>query len=121
MKKLNILIVEDDPVSMKRLSTDVERLGHKPYEAKDAIEALAIFTKEFSMDMVITDLQLPNSNGSELIKSIRKMSLDIPIVVVSGTIDGEVLSLIKKLNCAEILVKPYDKKRLMMTISKVAR
>ncbi len=121
MKKLNILIVEDDPVSMKRLSSDLNKFGHTPYEAKDSIEALGIYTKDFNMDMVITDLQLPHSNGSELIRSIRKMSLDIPIIVISGTIDGEVLGLIKKLNCADILVKPYDKKRLKAIIEKESR
>jgi CheY-like chemotaxis protein len=112
VEKLNILLVEDDPVSMRRLSSDVKRLGHIPHEADDATEALEIYTKDFAMDMVITDLQLPNSNGADLIRSIRKMSLDIPIIVVSGTIDGKVLKLIKKLNCADILVKPYDKNRL---------
>lgn len=118
VEKLNILIVEDDPVSMRRLSSDVKKLGHKPFEADDAIEALAIYTKDFAMDMVITDLQLPMSSGADLIRSIRKMSLDIPIIVVSGTINADTFKLIKKLNCADILVKPYDRKRLVALIEK---
>jgi two-component system response regulator len=117
---MNILILDDEAVSLKKLYSDLKNLGHRVLPASNTIEGLEIFTGKNNLDLVITDLRMPMGSGEDFVRDIRKLNQKIPVIVVTGTINKEVLETVKKLKCMDILVKPYDLSRLKIQLEKLA-
>lgn len=113
---MKILLLEDEPVSMKKLSNDLKSYGHETLEASDGIEALNIYYNNEDVDLVITDLAMPFGKGEDFIRDIKALNPKIPIVVISGTVSEEILKKLKKFKCKDILVKPHDKERLKLIL-----
>ncbi|SDF69433.1 response regulator [Chitinophaga filiformis] len=91
--KLNILIVEDNPVNMLLATTVVRRIAHdaRIYEAQDGTEALRICRGQ-TPDLILMDVQMPVMNGYEATKKIREMTggQRIPIIALTaGNLKGE--------------------------------
>lgn len=91
--RLNILIVEDNPVNMLLATTVVKRIAHdaRIYEAQDGIEAIRICRGQLP-DLILMDIQMPVMNGYEATASIREISggQRIPIIALTaGNLKGE--------------------------------
>jgi PAS domain S-box-containing protein len=89
--EINLLYVEDDPegadVITQMLKTDKHikfKIDHKT-TLKCSVEALK--KEDCDYDVVLLDLMLPNSQGLETYKTVRKLCVDIPIVIISGFSD----------------------------------
>jgi two-component system KDP operon response regulator KdpE len=78
---MRILIVDDEPQISRVLRTSLQSYGYDVAVARDGIEALASY-EQFAPDLVITDLSMPNMDGVELTKEIRRLG-DTPIIVLS--------------------------------------
>ena len=80
-----ILIVEDNALNIKLFCDLLEAHGHRPEAVTDSRNALEI-AKEFSPDLVITDIQLPHVSGLELIRLIRsdEQLANVPIMAVTA-------------------------------------
>src|ERR1039457_1472238 len=77
----HILVVDDEPQITRVLRTSLNAQGYEIRVANDGEAALEI-VKDFAPDLVITDLAMPNMNGIELCRRLRKMS-QVPILVLS--------------------------------------
>ncbi|SHN29250.1 response regulator [Chitinophaga sp. CF418] len=91
--RLNILIVEDNPVNMLLATTVVKRIAHdaRIYEAQDGIEAVRICRGKIP-DLILMDVQMPVMNGYEATRKIREMTggQRIPIIALTaGNLKGE--------------------------------
>ncbi len=91
--RLNILIVEDNPVNMLLATTVVRRIAHdaRIYEAQDGIEAVRICRGQ-TPDLILMDVQMPVMNGYEATKKIREITggQRIPIIALTaGNLKGE--------------------------------
>jgi two-component system cell cycle response regulator DivK len=80
-----ILIVEDNALNIKLFCDLLAAHGHQPEAVTDSRNALEA-AREFSPDLVITDIQLPHISGLELIRMIRsdQKLADIPIMAVTA-------------------------------------
>jgi two-component system, response regulator PdtaR len=79
-----VLLVEDD-VMLRYVLAHRLREGHEVYEAATADEALAILKSIVTVDIVVTDVQMPGSmSGLDLTTYIRESFPSLPVVVVSG-------------------------------------
>ena len=79
----NILIVEDDNELRELFSTVLSDNGFNPYEACDGSEALSIMDNNY-IDLIISDIMMPNMDGYELTKSIRSANMNIPILMITA-------------------------------------
>lgn len=122
-KRVTILIAEDINLNMVLLKSII--LNHFPnsevIEAKNGIEALE-YTLNKKVDIILMDIQMPELDGIEVTKEIRKLELKkdchIPIIALTaGSIQSEYDKCIKA-GMDDFLTKPIDKELLLLTLKK---
>ena len=115
----HILVVDDEPQITRVLRTSLNAQGYEIRVANDGETALEI-VKDFAPDLVITDLAMPNMNGIELCRRLRKMS-QVPILVLS--VRGEERSKIEALDSGadDYVTKPFSTGELLARIRAALR
>lgn len=87
-----VLIVEDDPVSLKMLQWQVESIGLCVCAVDNGKEAISMHAKEH-FDVIISDYEMPVINGLNVLNSIKSFDSSVPFILVTGYGD---LSIIRK-------------------------
>ncbi len=114
---MHILLVEDDAECRQFLAMNFEADGMTVTQCIDAEQALSII-KSSSIDIVMSDVNLPCMDGLALLEQIQKIS-DIPVIIITGY--GSVGSAVKalKLGATDYLVKPFeDTSRISRIVAK---
>lgn len=113
-----ILFVEDDEGQRKSVPRILEKLGYRVTPACDVGAALTIlFRAPEKFDLVITDYDMPKTNGLDMAKQIRKSLPRLPLIMVSGrNVD---FCFNESDNIKKIIVKPYNKTILSQAIREV--
>lgn len=105
MKKLNLLLVDDEEEVREVLSEIFEDYFGTVTTASNGNEALDIFQKK-PIDFVITDVDMPIMDGLDLVKNIRKENRDIHILVISGNTESRYFVEFIKLKINGYILKP---------------
>jgi CheY-like chemotaxis protein len=113
-----VLIVEDDDLFRKSLTTFVSSLGYTTVAARSAEEALDECTKE-RFGACVSDFHLPAMNGIELAEALRTRGLEIPMVLLSGCLTDTVRAEARLAGIKTLLRKPADLWLLQHTISRL--
>lgn len=118
MKK--VLVVDDDIVMFRLFQMQVKRAGCEGFFFRDAQAVLDQF-ESIQPDLAVLDYNLPDYNGSELYQRIRSMphGKNIPIVFVTGTVQGENLDAIKAIGANALLSKPFSPRKLQNLIKEL--
>lgn len=117
-----ILLVDDECVLREVFKQTLEASGYKILLAADGIEAVSLIAQNLNtVDLVITDLNMPNMDGQTLVRTLQKMKPSLPIIATSGLADSERLAELSKLHLAKFLPKPYTAGRLMKSIAEVLK
>lgn len=117
LHKENILIVDDDIHILELIQRHLQSLNYHTYKAISVKEALQIL-KDQSIDLLITDLQMPGVDGLELIKYASEHFPNIPKLVVTGfpSIDGALE--VMKSGSVDYITKPFTKDELKTAVLK---
>jgi len=105
-----ILIVEDSSAMRSLLISTIEALeGFEIVEAANGFEALRLLPRE-RVDLVITDINMPDINGLELIRYVRNSDIyqTIPLFIISTESSERDLAKGLALGANEYLIKPFD-------------
>lgn len=108
-KDKTILIVEDMPSNYQLLEAYLLRTGAKILHAPNGVKALEISQNNENIDLILMDLQLPDINGIEITKEIRKQDRNIPIIAQTAhamTIDRQRCI---QAGCNDYIPKPIRK------------
>lgn len=116
---IRVLIVEDDPmVSMISKKYIENNQGFQVVSiCKDEEEALS-YLKKHRVDLAILDVYLPKGSGVNLLNEIRKLGLDIDIIMVTASSEIEVLNSALKYGVVDYLVKPFEFARMKSALEK---
>ena len=111
---VKILVVDDEPPIRKLLRTGLGAQGYEVLDAPSGKAALELLAKK--PDLVILDLGLPDIDGLELLRRIRKLQGSLPIVVLSSRGDeaGKVAAL--DLGADDYVTKPFGTEELLARI-----
>ncbi|MBK5396026.1 PAS domain S-box protein [Pseudomonas sp. TH39(2020)] len=82
--RLCVLVVDDDSLVLTSTCLLLEDLGHRVISATSGAQALEVFDTESAIDLVITDMAMPQMNGAQLAQAIRTMKPDLPIILATG-------------------------------------
>jgi diguanylate cyclase (GGDEF)-like protein len=119
LQQTRILYVDDDVQVCNSIASALNDLGTDIVVAQNTKEALDIFLKYGDFDMLITDIEMPDKSGIELINEIRKFDYTLPVTVVSAHSDTQYLFDANNLGVNGYLIKPIDLKQLAAQIKKV--
>jgi CheY-like chemotaxis protein len=109
-----VLVVDDQYLIRESMRSALEQAGHHVEEATDGEVALGVLGRT-PVDLVVTDIVMPNLDGFGLIRRIRRRYPRIKLVVVSGVVRmGEVsmLDAARKLGANETVAKPFTPRDL---------
>lgn len=118
---MKILIV-DDSVSMRQMIAIILRgAGHEIVDAPDGTAGLAAFDASF--DAVITDYNMPNMGGIELIKAIREgdQNKQVPILMLTTESDTAKKNEGRLAGATAWITKPFNRDSLLTTLDKMTR
>jgi two-component system NtrC family response regulator len=112
-----ILIVDDEKNYLTILSAVLEDEGFEILTALSGREALEVH-KTSDLDLIVTDMKMPGMDGIELLKHIKSVDPDLPIIMMTahGTIDKAVEAMQK--GAYSYILKPFDNERLIIYVKK---
>jgi len=117
--KKTILIADDSPTMRAMLVSTIEMLGEfRIVEAASGFEALRLLPRE-NVDLILTDINMPDINGLELISYLRNNTnyLSIPVFIISTEGSEKDVEKGKLLGANEYVIKPFDPTLLQNLIS----
>jgi len=115
-----VLFVEDDPEVRELMVKTLEDLFANVYTAVDGEDGLEKFYAN-SIDVVISDVNLPNMNGLEMSKRLRDFDKDLPIIILSGHNESKYIYDSIDLNIDSYLLKPLSLDDLNKALRRVAK
>ncbi|WP_050930093.1 response regulator [Aestuariivita boseongensis] len=115
-----VLTVDDSASIRSAIAFALQPKGYKVIQAEDGRAGLAAL-KANAVDMVITDLNMPNMNGIEMIRAVRSdRTLDgVPIVLLTTESQKEKMLEGKQAGAAGWIVKPFDEQKICAVVSKM--
>ena len=113
----SVLLVEDHADSARVLTALLRRRGYRVYHANSVAEARALYGSE-PVDVIISDLGLPDGNGLDLIKDLRAVR-EVPSIVLSGYGEAEAQANSLQAGVQEHLTKPVELPRLEAALQRV--
>lgn len=117
---LRILYVEDSPISREVVRMILGREGHSVVCADDGLVGVQILaTSAESIDVVITDHEMPGVNGLGVVEYIRKIGFPGGVLIHSGTIDARLIADYEKLGVRHFLPKPTNASELIAAVAAV--
>ena len=117
LKKENILLVDDDIDILELLQRHLKSMNYHTYKAVSVKEALYIL-KDTEIDLLVTDINMPEIDGLELVKYVTEHYPDMPKLVVTGFPSAEDASKVIKHGATDYLTKPFTKVELETAVKR---
>ena len=121
LKTLNVLYVEDEKILQDEVYQNLLPFVKNILKASDGLEGLSIFREnQNEIDVVISDIMMPNMNGIEMINNIRILNSSIPIIYATAFNDNEYLLQTLQQSVTSYILKPIDMELLIEAIQKAS-
>ncbi|MCC2954355.1 PAS domain-containing protein [Massilia sp. IC2-477] len=118
--KERITVVDDDELLLKLACENLAGLGYDARGFTASSSALAgIHSSPSELDLLITDERMPGMSGIELIRHVRQLRPELPIILVSGYLGGTVIQRAREAGANEVLKKPLSRKDLALSVHRV--
>lgn len=102
-----ILVIDDEPASCRLVATLLTGRGYLVNSAYSAAEGLAM-VKRCQPDMILMDYMLPDQDGVSLLKEMKSLSPDCPVIICTAGGSEEIAVKLMKAGAAEYLLKPFN-------------
>jgi two-component system cell cycle sensor histidine kinase/response regulator CckA len=115
----HILYVDDEDALVALASRSLSRTGYRVTPHSDSLRALLDFRSRCAdFDAVVTDFSMPGLSGPDLVRELRRVRPDIPIVVLSGFMRAEDVECMRGLDVLDIMPKPHPIEELARTLER---
>ncbi len=116
---LNILVVDDDAPLLNAVEIVLSKRGHSVIKVSSARNALRLFAS-LKVDIVVTDVLMPDMDGLSFVKEIRRHSPLIPILMLSADSGRDTVKKAAQLGANGYLMKPFDSDHLVKKVESLA-
>ena len=117
---MKVLIADDDRLHVRMVSNYLKQRGLDPTAVFDGMQAM-MFARRTKPEVILLDINMPAGNGFEVLKNLKSSSLtsQIPVIVVSGSIDVEAEKKVLEGGADAFVRKPADMSKLHEVICQV--
>ena len=114
-----ILIIDDDQSIRRALRLLLESHSFEVKEAEDGLEALALLDRGLSVDVILSDYQMPVIDGVSFLKALayRTSGQGVNVILLSGNMTKKIEQVAKTAGAFAVIAKPYDPENLLDLIS----
>lgn len=115
--RVNILIAEDEESNYLLLKTILQKRCNL-FRARTGVEAIQIYKEHPEVNMILMDIKMPEMNGIDTVREVRKLSKDVPIIMQSAYVFDSDMEKAEQAGASGFLTKPISVKLLKETILK---
>ncbi len=119
-KGLKLLYVEDDPAAQTKFKEVFAILFSEVWAADNGAQGVELYQKH-QPDIVITDIQMPLMDGLSMTRALRKISSDLPVILVTGHVEAELFLESIEIGVDAYLRKPLEQSQLFKTLLRVCQ
>ena len=116
-EKTSILLIEDNAGQRKTLLDILHAKGSETFAAGDGAEGLA-FLRDHSVNLVLTDLGLPDISGIDVLRKVKALYPAIQVIILTGSATFDSAVEATNLGAFSYLLKPYDIELLLLNIQR---
>lgn len=120
MPAIQVLLVDDEELILRAMARHLTRAGHDSVCVTGAAAALALLAKQ-RFDVIVSDILMPRVGGLELLREVRRVALDVPVILMTGAPETETATAAAELGAFGYVAKPFDTARLVALIEDAAR
>ncbi|HEY2624172.1 MAG TPA: response regulator [Dyella sp.] len=113
---IRMLVVENDDIIRRTIAARLRQLDCQVYESPSGHDALLTLSTCHALDLLLSDIDLPGLDGYELCREARLIFPSLPVILMTGYADAELLARQSLDNAAETLLKPFDMGALLAKI-----
>jgi two-component system KDP operon response regulator KdpE len=114
-----VLVIDDEPLILRFLQYNLRLAGYTVYTATNGTEGLRLADTQ-SPDLVLLDLGLPDLDGLEVLRQLRRQA-DVPVIIITARDDEESMVAGLNLGADDYLTKPFSGRALQARIDAVLR
>jgi DNA-binding NtrC family response regulator len=107
-RNVKVLVVDDDTIVLRAVSETLKREGYQVISIGDSVEALTI-SKDPTLDVVVTDIKMPNLSGIEVLKAFKQAQPEIEVIMMTGHATVETAVEAVKAGAYDYLTKPFER------------
>lgn len=115
MKKERILLVDDEELVLETMGDDLREAGFDVVEASNGFDGLR-HIEETKFDLVISDLMMDGMDGFGVLKAIKKISPETPVIIITGYPSAKNAKEALMLGASEIIIKPSNMNDIFKTV-----
>ncbi len=114
-----LILLVDDEINIIQITTaTLELFGYRTVSAADGTKGLAAYARQQDeIDLVITDMSMPDMDGPSMIKELRRIDPGINIIGMSGLMNTEQAAELERFGVSAFLTKPFTAEKLLTAIS----
>ncbi|MBC7660342.1 MAG: response regulator [Chitinophagaceae bacterium] len=119
MSGKKILVIDDSTTARQLILNHLDGLKHTIIEASDGDEGLQKVQDEGDIDLIFSDINMPQMNGLEMVERLKKnaKTASIPICMLTTETGSEELMRAKSLGVNAFLVKPIKKEQILAVVN----
>jgi excisionase family DNA binding protein len=110
-----LLVIDDDPSMRKLLRINLESEGYRVITAANGPEGLEL-VQQAVVHLVLLDLKMPGMKGPEIVAELRKNHPDLPVIIVTGYPDSQMMMEVNAQCPVMLVAKPINKKILLRAV-----
>ncbi len=115
-----ILVVDDEPMALKLVQTVLEKRGFEVLVTTNPLQALTIFkSKRGEIDLLITDIVMPEMEGTRLAAKVVEIEPELPILFMSGFVTEDEVEQAASISQFAFIRKPFRPATLVQAVRKM--
>jgi len=114
--KARILVIDDDEIIRSLFKRTLEERGHTVVTAGTGAEGIGC-VRRWDFDLVFLDLKLPEMDGAELLREIRIARPKLPVTIITGYPDSEMMERVLKQGPLGVILKPFDDSDIITAVN----
>ena len=114
-----VLVIEDEELLRSMLKSVLESRGYQVLTAENGSTGLKLFEEHPEVAVIVTDMGLPEMNGTEVVRRIRAIDKQVKCIITSGYMTPDTVNELQRLGVDRTVSKPYEPAELLRVLRKV--